>query len=320
MSLDPATGLETHPTGSAGANSIVNSNWAALMAWVNPAHGLTAQQSGTTITASGAVFIAAHVGMHIRFADQTDIVITGYTSSTIVTAASATIPDQPFILYDPAASPLTAVLRALLKQTQIALTDGQVLAWNASLGRIVGGPASGGYETLFIPAIDFYARTTGGATSEQLETATSLVNRKTWKFADAADTYIQAPLYLPKSADYTQTLRARIVYSGAATSGNSVVWSLGLTVALNDLNIITTRSGSGDWTFNTTIDAVGSTGQWKISDPINMLMVGLIDPGFLHCEVGRLGNNGSDNYASDVNFLGLIVEYQKRNTSPAAWA
>lgn len=321
MSFDPATGLETASVGSAGAMAILNANTQALQNWINPAYGWTAQQSGVTITASppaGAtsLFTADDVGMFILFSDGTNTEITGFTNGTTVSAASATIGDQPFILYDPAAPLGTTIARGLLGTAQVRLEDGQLSMWSTAENRHVPGPAAGGFQNCFFSAKEFFPTTTNGATSEQLESPTYAVNRNTWKFVDGSTKYIQGLLFLPKDVDFSQLIRIRVVYEGASTSSNAVVWSVAVKVAVNDLNI-----DDIDWDPAPVVDGVNSTAQWKITNPIDFSsLASATDPCVIPCRVARLGGDGSDTYAFAVNFLGLIFEYQRVKTSPAAWA
>lgn len=132
-------GLENHPDGSGNLNAIVNGNWNALAGWCNPAKGLTASQSTTTVTANGDVFESDDVGATIRFADGTTASITGYTSATQVTVTpSQTVSSQSFSLYRTDQSERDTMLRGLMKRPRLQSGyDGALLAMDVTGKKLV---------------------------------------------------------------------------------------------------------------------------------------------------------------------------------------
>ena len=127
--------LENHPDGSSNINPVVNGNWNNIEAWFNPAAGLTASQSTTTVTASSAVFNSFDVGATIVSADGSTDTIAGYTSSTQVTVGvSRTIASQAFWVYKTGESLRGSILRGLLGVTEVNATahDNAFLVVNAT--------------------------------------------------------------------------------------------------------------------------------------------------------------------------------------------
>jgi hypothetical protein len=145
MANKPNSGLETHPSGGGAAlNSVINANWLALDAWVNPAEGKTASQTTTALVASADIFTADDVGATIRFADGTIDTISAFVSVTAVTmTTSQTVASQAFELYRATATEDDALARALIKRPRlIAADDGKAPIWDDTLGRFVMGEAS----------------------------------------------------------------------------------------------------------------------------------------------------------------------------------
>jgi len=134
------------------ANAIVNSNWHTIDGWFNPAEALTASQTGTTVTASAALFTSEMVGATIYFATgETGVIqagaLTGTPSTTCTLDVSQTIAaGTKFAIYRTGQDPKTAVARALLKTTDAAShTNGYVPAWNSAQQRFIlqaGGEAN----------------------------------------------------------------------------------------------------------------------------------------------------------------------------------
>jgi hypothetical protein len=72
-----------------GIGTTVPSNTFSVSPVTLNSTSITATQSGTTVTASGAVFSAANVGEILIWADGTTNTITGFTSTTVVTVSGS---------------------------------------------------------------------------------------------------------------------------------------------------------------------------------------------------------------------------------------
>ena len=133
---NPQSGIENHPDGTGNLNAIINGDWAVINEWFNVASGLTASQSGTTVTASASVFIADMVGAVIRYANGVTAVITAYTSGTGVTVSpSQSVSSQAFEIYRTDQSLREAIARALMKRVRFNAADqGLFPSWNDTLG------------------------------------------------------------------------------------------------------------------------------------------------------------------------------------------
>jgi hypothetical protein len=134
-----SSGLENHPDGSGNINPIVSGNWDTIESWFNPAAGLTASQSGTTVTASSAVFQSWDVGSVIRYADgSTDTIATVTDSTHVEVGVSRTVGAQAFFLYNTGEALRGTLLRGLLGVTEInsAAHDGAFLAIDATSEKV----------------------------------------------------------------------------------------------------------------------------------------------------------------------------------------
>ena len=168
-----SAGLENHPDGSGNINNIVNGNWNNIEAWFNPAAGYTASQSGTTVTASSAVFGTWDVGSTIRFADGTTDTIASVTSPTVVeVGVSRTVGSQAFYLYETGEALRGTLLRGLLGVTQIDATahDNAFLVVNATTEKLeaVSGLTYDGSDFTFTEPVDVTVRNVDGKASNAL--------------------------------------------------------------------------------------------------------------------------------------------------------
>lgn len=140
----PSTGLEDHPTGTLDLSPIVHANWRLLESMTNPAEGLTASQSTTTVTASAAIFTADHVGLEILFeSGEVGVIQAGSLdadpATTCTVDTSQTVASTEFWI-KPASTEdaYTAILRAILKVPDLStLTDFAQIHWDATLNRAV---------------------------------------------------------------------------------------------------------------------------------------------------------------------------------------
>ena len=139
------SGLESHPDGTGNLNSIVNANWEALEGAVNPAIGLTASQSGTTVTASAALFTNDNIGDEIVFGSGESGTITAVGSATAITTCtvgvSQTVASVSFRLQPAATDAKTMLARGLVKATDPddVLADGDSIKWDTTAQKFISG-------------------------------------------------------------------------------------------------------------------------------------------------------------------------------------
>lgn len=133
----PQSGLENHPTGTGNLNAILNANWAGIDNWFAPGYGLTASQTGTTVSASANVFLADDVGAIVRWADGTVATITAFTDAqTVTVGTSQTVASQSFIVYRTDQTPETASMRLLTRRLRPSSgDDGKVPRYNYTTKR-----------------------------------------------------------------------------------------------------------------------------------------------------------------------------------------
>ena len=210
-----SAGLENHPDGSGNINNIVNGNWNNIEAWFNPAAGYTASQSGTTVTASSAVFGTWDVGSTIRFADGTTDTIASVTSPTVVeVGVSRTVGSQAFYLYETGEALRGTLLRGLLGVTQIDATA---------------------HDNAFLVV---------NATTEKLEAVSGLTY-------DGSDFTFTEPVVIDdddgaQSTEAMVTIRRNMV----ATSGSN--WSFVMAATVEPAGASTAKTTAGYFTINTT--------------------------------------------------------------------
>lgn len=198
----PYCGLEDHPDGIGSLNAIQNGDWQALAAMFNPAHGLTASQSTTTLTASAAVFRSDDVGATVRFADGTVDTIAGYTSATVVTmTTSQTIGSQAFEVYRIGESPRTMLLAALTKMVRLTSSqDDLMLVYDHTTrrldfvgpGTMIPSTTKSGADTLAGTEGVVLADATGGGFTLTLPSASAAPKRTLFvKKVDASGNAVQ---------------------------------------------------------------------------------------------------------------------------------
>lgn len=144
-----STTIESSPDGTGNIGGIINGNWFSINEMFNPASGLTASQSGTTVTASAAIFTAdmATSNAVITWGDTSTAIITAFISATQVTVnVSQTVTSQTFEVYVSSNVLYTALARGLLKKVNFASTDDfKQVRWSQSLNRFI---LYGGFTTL----------------------------------------------------------------------------------------------------------------------------------------------------------------------------
>jgi len=188
-----SAGLENHPDGSGNINNIVNGNWNNIEAWFNPAAGYTASQSGTTVTASSAVFGTWDVGSTIRFADGTTDTIATVTDSTHAeVGVSRTVSSQAFYLYETGEALRGTLLRGLLGVTQIDATahNDKFLVVNSTTEKLeaVDGLSFDGTDFLFTEPVVIDDDAGAVSTEAMLTIRRNMVatSGSNWAFVSAA--------------------------------------------------------------------------------------------------------------------------------------
>ena len=157
-----------------------------------------------------------------------------------------------------------------------------------------------GLQTIWAPAVSMYTRTTNGAASGTVETATSLVMRKTWDFDTTTQEFAQFQVMFPKSWNEGTVTFAPVWTAASGTGG--VVWGLA-GVALSDDDAFNTAFGTAQTSTDTLITAadvhVGPTSA-------AITIAGTPAEGDLVCfQVNRTVADGGDTLAADANLLGV---------------
>lgn len=168
--------LENHPTGTGAINSIVDSNWWVINNWINRASGLTASQTGDSVTASAAVFTSDDVGGYVVWRNGSSALIDSVDSSTVITAStSQTVASGEFFIYKTGQTAYTALARGLTKKLDTTgFLSGHTLVWDGTK-----------FEPLFRPMI-LFASTSDAAVADTV-TETTVLGTGTGSKTLAAD-------------------------------------------------------------------------------------------------------------------------------------
>lgn len=163
-----------------------------------------------------------------------------------------------------------------------------------------------GQNTIWVPAVAMYGRTTNGPGSGSVETATNRVNLKSLDFDTTTQEFAQFAVQMPKGWDLG-TLVCQFVWSHPATTTNfGVVWQI-QAVALADTNAADTAFG----TAVTATDTGGVTDAIYISPETSAMTVGNTPAAeeWVVFQVARAPANASDTMAVDARLLGVKVHY-----------
>jgi len=169
-----------------------------------------------------------------------------------------------------------------------------------------------GKRTIWVPAAAMLARTTGGAASGTVETATNKVMLRTLDFDAAAAEYAQFAVQMPKSWNRS-TVSARFVWSNAAGTGD-VVWAL-QALAISDDDVLDAAFG----TAVTVTDSVTAAGDLMSSAESSAMTVGgaLAASDWVTFQVYRDAAAGADTLAGDARLHGVSLYYTTNAASDA---
>lgn len=157
-----------------------------------------------------------------------------------------------------------------------------------------------GLETIWVPAVAMYTRTTNGAASGTVETGTSLVMRKSFDFDTTTQEFVQFAVMFPKSWNES-TVTFAPVWTAASGSGGVVFGLAG--VALSDDDALNTAFGTAQTSTDTLITAadihVGPTSS-------AITIAGTPAAGdWVVFQLNRTVSDGSDTLGVDANLLGV---------------
>lgn len=163
-----------------------------------------------------------------------------------------------------------------------------------------------GKQTIWVPATAMVARTTNGAASGTVETATNKIMLKTLDFDTATAEYAQFMIQMPKSWNES-TVTFRAVWSHAATTTNfGVAWSLQAVSFADD--------DAADTAFGTAVavtDTGGTTNDVYITGESSAVTVAGTPAAqeWVVFQVERTVGNGSDTMAIDARLHGIQLFY-----------
>jgi len=167
-------------------------------------------------------------------------------------------------------------------------------------------PYTGGLNTIYVPAGAMLARTTNGAASGTVETATNRVMLRTLDFDPTTIEYAQFSVRMPKSWN-EGTVTAAFTWKHAATTTNfGVVWGI-QGVALSNDDAADTAFG----TAQTVTDTGGTTNDIYISDATSAVTIGGTPAAqdWVCFQIYRDATAGGDTLAIDAGLLGVTLYY-----------
>ena len=113
-------------------------------------------------------------------------------------------------------------------QKVIVVFDSTADAWQM-VSQLANGPITNaitqGTHTMWLPATEWYAATTSGATATQVETTAGRPDIKAFAFDATSDEFIQTGVAFPKSWD-EGTITFQVFWSTSHTGTNGVAWAL----------------------------------------------------------------------------------------------
>jgi hypothetical protein len=163
-----------------------------------------------------------------------------------------------------------------------------------------------GQQTIWVPAGAMTTRTTNGAASGTVETATNRVMLKTLDFDTTTQEFAQFAIQMPKGWNES-TLICQFVWTHPATTTNfGVVWAIEAVAFAND--------DPADTAFGTAVqvaDTGGTTNDIYITAETSALTVAG-SPGaeeWVVFQVKRVPADGSDTMAVDADLIGVKIHY-----------
>ena len=163
-----------------------------------------------------------------------------------------------------------------------------------------------GKQTIWVPAVAMYARTTSGAAAGTVETTTNDVMLKTLDFDTTTQEFVQFAIQMPKSWN-EGTLICQFVWSHAATTTNfGVAWQIQAVAFANDDAL--------DAAFGTAVtvtDTGGTTNDLYITDETSAMTVAGTPAAeeYVVFQIARAPANASDTMAIDARLHGVKIHY-----------
>lgn len=163
-----------------------------------------------------------------------------------------------------------------------------------------------GQQTIFVPALGMYPRTTNGAAYGSVETTTHKVMLRTLDFDASTIEYAQFAIQMPKGWD-EGTLIAQFVWSHPSTTTNfDAIFGIQAVAFAND--------DAADTAFGTAVtvtDTGGTTNDIYLTAETSAFTVAG-SPGaeeYVVFQVYRNATSGSDNLAVDARLHGVKIHY-----------
>lgn len=163
-----------------------------------------------------------------------------------------------------------------------------------------------GQQTIWVPAVAMYSRTTAGAASGTVETTTNDIMLKTMDFDTTTQEFAQFAIQMPKSWN-EGTLVCQFIWSHAATTTNfGVVWAIEAVGFGND--------DPADTALGTAVqvaDTGGTTNDIYITNETAALTVGgtPVPEEYVVFQVKRVPADAADTMAIDARLLGVKIHY-----------
>jgi hypothetical protein len=208
-----------------------------------------------------------------------------------------------------AAKPVSAATQAAL-DLKATSSHGHAISDISGLQATLDGKLSAsdvlGQQTIWVPAVAMYPRTTSGAAAGTVETSTNRVMLRTMDFDTVTQEFAQFAIQMPKSWN-EGTLICQFVWSHPAASTNfGVAWEIQALALAND--------DAADTAFGTAVtvtDVGGTTNDIYITGETPALTVAG-SPGpeeYVVFQVRRAPANAGDTLAADARLLGVRIHY-----------
>lgn len=233
------------------------------------------------------------------------------TNKTIGTTNSITQLDGTLTIQNTAAPTkqvrfsAASVTAGVTRTVTVPDSDGTILYTNGS-GTSLTGLRKIGKETIWIPALAMYSRSTNGAVQNTTELASNKIMLKTMDFADTTVLYSQFAIRMPKSWNLG-TLTYSVCWTANSVSTNGVLFGLQAMSLANDETIDQGFGTAITVTDNNTATAY----QIHHTPESSAITVGSTPAAqdYLVFQLYRDPPNGSDTLAATVNVLGLHLYY-----------
>ena len=185
--------------------------------------------------------------------------------------------------------------------TDVAIADGGTGSSTAA-GALANLSAAGqGKQTIFVPASAMISRTTNGAASGTVESATNKVMSKTMDFDATTQEFAQFSVWFPKSWNLG-TVTFQPVFSQLTTAAGGVVFGLA-GVALSDADDIDAAFG----TAQTSTKTAGTLGKYYIGPESSAITIADTPAAgdVVVFQINRTVADGSDTLAQDARLHGI---------------